>query len=106
MGDASLILSTAEDSILLAVEVQSSARRQRIVGINEWRARLQLAVRAAPRDGEANAAVLDLLSERLDVPVAALSVSNGATSRRKTIAIKGLELEEICRRLNELLGEG
>jgi uncharacterized protein (TIGR00251 family) len=51
--------------------------------------RLKLAVTAPPVDGEANAAVVELLARELGVPRAAVEVVAGATSRRKTVRVVG-----------------
>ncbi len=60
---------------------------------------VRVRVTAAPEDGRANRAVIELLSERLGVPRSALSVAGGATSRRKWIEVEGLEEAEVWRRL-------
>ena len=103
MADASIALSSGQGMVRLDIEVQPGAKREGITGLNEWRNRLQVAVRALPQDGEANDAVLDLLSENLDIPVSSLELTNGHTSRRKTVSITGIGLEEIHHRLTEIL---
>jgi uncharacterized protein (TIGR00251 family) len=103
MADASIALSSGQGMVKLDIEVQPGAKREGITGLNEWRNRLQVAVRALPQDGEANDAVLDLLSENLDIPVSSLELTNGQTSRRKTVSITGRGLEEIHQRLTEIL---
>ena len=105
MADASIALSSGNGEVKLDIEVQPSAKRDGITGLNEWRNRLQVAVRALPKDGDANNAVLNLLSDELNVPVSALELATGHTSRRKTISITDHELEEIHQRLNEILEE-
>ena len=60
MADASIALSSGQGMVELDIEVQPGAKREGITGLNEWRNRLQVAVRALPQDGEANDAVLDL----------------------------------------------
>ncbi|MDP6010973.1 MAG: DUF167 domain-containing protein [Candidatus Poseidoniaceae archaeon] len=103
MADASIALTSCEGMVKLNIEVQPGAKREGITGLNEWRNRLQVAVRALPQSGEANDAVLDLLSEYLDLPLSSLKLINGHTSRRKTISIIGSGLEEIHQRLTEIL---
>jgi uncharacterized protein (TIGR00251 family) len=60
---------------------------------------VRIRVTAAPEDGRANQAVLDLLRERLGVPRDQVRVAGGATSRRKWIEVDGLEEAEAWRRL-------
>jgi hypothetical protein len=51
--------------------------------------RIKLAVTAPPVDGEANAAVIELVAEAFGVPKRAVEVIAGAASRRKTIRVTG-----------------
>ena len=50
---------------------------------------LKARVRAAPEDGKANAALLELLAAKLDVPKSALRLASGAAARLKRIEIAG-----------------
>ncbi len=52
--------------------------------------RLKIAVTSPPVDGEANAAVIELLAKELGVPRGTIAVIVGATSRRKTVRIAGV----------------
>ncbi len=78
---------------LLTVRVQPGARKSRVVGKlgDLWK----IAVRAPPVDGKANAAVLEFLSEVLDVQRSTVNVKSGSTSRTKTIAIEGRDSNSI-----------
>lgn len=86
----------------LSVRVQPGAPRGRLKG---WRAdgALQLAVAAAPEDGRANRAVLELLAGVLGIGVKALSLERGATSRSKLIEIEGLGEDEVKMRIDRAL---
>lgn len=53
--------------------------------------RLKIAVTAPPVDGEANAAVIELLAKALGVPRRQVEVIAGASSRRKTVRIEGAD---------------
>ena len=68
--------------------VAPRAARSQIVGLHEDRLKVQLA--APPVDGAANAALCELLAERLGLPKSALRVVRGQTGRRKTLRIVGL----------------
>ncbi len=50
---------------------------------------LKARVRAAPEDGKANAALLELLAETLSVPKSALRIAAGGSARLKRIEIAG-----------------
>jgi uncharacterized protein len=54
---------------------------------------------AAPVDGAANAALIELLSKRLDLPRRNIEIVRGATDRQKIIEIAGLTLEEVEQRI-------
>jgi uncharacterized protein len=60
---------------------------------------LKARLTAPPVDGAANAALLNLLAERLSVPRRSISIVRGETSRQKTVEIADLTPDEIERRL-------
>jgi hypothetical protein len=69
------------------VLVKPRASKDAILGVRDGR--LRIALRAPPVDGEANAALVDLLSERLGVPKRSVDVVHGRTGRRKTVRVAG-----------------
>ena len=56
---------------------------------------LKIRVRAAPTDGSANAAVVDLLSAKLGVPRSRVVLVRGASSRVKWFRIGGLSHDDV-----------
>jgi len=79
-----------EDKLLLFVRLTPKSAADKIEGsqgLSDGSTVLKIRVRAVPEDGKANRALLELLSKNLGVPLAALSLKSGATSRLKTIAI-------------------
>ena len=60
---------------------------------------LKVKVAAAPEKGRANAAVIELLAQRLQVNAGALSLVSGQTSALKTLDVGGLTIDEIRLRL-------
>lgn len=83
--------------VSLDVLVQPRASRAKVGPVHGDR--LKLAVTAPPVDGEANAAVIELVAEALGVPRSAVTVTAGASSRRKTIRVRGLSAEAVQARL-------
>lgn len=75
------------------VLVQPRASRARIGPRHDGR--IKIAVTAPPVDGEANAAVIELLAKSLGIPRGAVEVIAGASSRRKTLRITGVTLARI-----------
>ena len=68
-------------------------------GVQWFREGLKVKVSAAPERGQANAAVLALLAERLGLPSAAVRIVAGHGSQQKWLEIDGLELTELRQRL-------
>lgn len=60
---------------------------------------LRVWVTAAPEKGEANLAVIELLSELLKVPKSAVQLDSGLHSRNKTARIDGIDQFEAHERL-------
>jgi hypothetical protein len=56
---------------------------------------LHVRVNAPPIEGRANAALIELLSETLDIPKSCLSIKRGAASKTKVIAVSGMTKEEM-----------
>jgi uncharacterized protein (TIGR00251 family) len=85
--------------ITLEVLVQPRASRAKIGPMHDGR--LKIAVTSPPVDGEANAAVIELLAKQLGVGKSAIEVIAGATGRRKTLRIAGVTqsaIEALCAR--------
>jgi len=86
---------------LVAIHVTPRAAKP---GIDGWRTgadgREELAVRVAeaPVDGAANAAVVKLLAKTLGINRSEVTITAGATSRRKRVQLP-LEVDEVRRRL-------
>ena len=71
----------APEAVLLHVRVQPKARQNAVMG---WRGEaLRVSVTAAPEDGKANRAVIELLADTLALPAASISLVRGARSRDK-----------------------
>ncbi|WP_029086831.1 DUF167 family protein [Brevundimonas aveniformis] len=63
------------------------------------RALVRLRVRAAPADGQANAAVGVTLAKALGLSKSKVTLVSGATSRIKILEIEGLDEAEVMARL-------
>ena len=74
----------------LAVLVQPRASRTKLVG--EHDGRLKIALAAPPVDGEANAALIEFISDALGRRKSDVELLDGATSRRKRLAVRGVTL--------------
>jgi uncharacterized protein len=81
------------DAVRFDVQVVPRASRDAIAGVHD-RA-IKIAITAPPVDGEANAAVIKLLSKLLGIPKKNLVIVRGETSRRKTIEARGVSVEQV-----------
>lgn len=92
------------ERILLTLRLTPKGGRDCVDGMKylaDDRAVLLARVRAVPENGAANAAILKLLAKELAVPVSALDLVSGATSRIKTVQLPCspeilVRLEALC----------
>ena len=88
----------------LQLRVSPGASAAGIVGRHgaAWKVR----VTQAPEDGKANAAVVRLLADTLALRTRDVEIVSGHGSRDKTIALAGIDDDEIERRLLQASGAG
>ncbi|MCC6889011.1 MAG: DUF167 domain-containing protein [Hyphomicrobiales bacterium] len=95
----------AADGVVLAVRLTPKGARDAIEGIETGvggRPVLRVRVRALPREGEANEALVRLVAKAIGVPAGAVSIVAGRTSRLKRLKVVGAAtalsaaLERIC----------
>ncbi|MBE3565749.1 MAG: DUF167 domain-containing protein [Thermogemmatispora sp.] len=80
----------------IQVRVTPGSRREAL----EWDgSSLRAWVRAPAREGEANAALIALVARYLGIRRYQVSIVHGAAAREKVLALEGLTLEEVQRRL-------
>jgi uncharacterized protein (TIGR00251 family) len=83
------------------VRAQPGARRDGIQG--EHAGALKVAVSAAPEQGKANKAIIEVLRKALGVKRSQIELLSGDTSRDKRFLVRGLSREELESRLAALL---
>ena len=84
-------------SAAIPVKVVPRAARDEIVGWQDGVLRVR--VTAPPQDGKANAALEALLADRLGVRKGAVQVVAGHASRRKRVAVEGVDQAAVDRQL-------
>lgn len=92
----------------LSVRLTPRGGRDGVDGIEvlaDGRAVLKARVRAAPSEGEANAALIALLARSLSVSRSAVTLAAGSTARLKTLVIAG-DADLLAARLEQLLASG
>ena len=81
------------------IEVRVTPRSTRNkVDVTE-QGRLHIWTSAPPTDGQANAAICDLVAKALAIPRTSVSVMRGGTSRNKVLQIDGMDLEKVRAKL-------
>ena len=92
-----LALRETPDGCTLPVRVHPGAKRIAINGIHDGA--LKVSLTTPPTDGRANAALIEFLADRLNIPRARITLLTGATSRTKTLRIAGLTQNEVEEKL-------
>ena len=78
---------SARRLLVLTLHIQPNARKNALVGRHGDALKVKIAAPAV--DNQANAELIDFLSETLGVPKSAVSIRRGATGRRKVIEVSG-----------------
>jgi uncharacterized protein len=79
-------------SLVVTVRLTPKGGRDAVEGVTQLadgQSALKVRVRAAPSEGEANAALVAVLARAAGVPPGRLSLVSGATARIKRVAIDG-----------------
>jgi uncharacterized protein len=85
------------DSCRLRIKAVPNARSDEVMG---WSGEdLRVKVRAPALDGRANDALCSFLADRLGLPHRAVRLVHGEKSRQKLVAIDGLGIDEVRRRV-------
>jgi uncharacterized protein len=98
-----IALSETSGGVFLPVQAKPKASRNAVLGLHAGR--LKVAVTAAPEKGKANAAVLDVLAEALELKRSQLSLVAGETEPRKTVLVTGISPDELRERIAAAFGD-
>ena len=84
----------------LRVKVIPGASQNKIAG---WIGdAVKLRVQAPPEEGKANAAVISLLADFLNIPAKHLSICAGHASQNKVVEVQGVSDAELINKLSRL----
>lgn len=92
MSEAEPPWTAAPDGVALWLRLTPKGGRDAIEGVEtlaDGRTVLKARVRAAPEDGRANAALIELIAKALSAPKKAVTIRTGETSRVKKLFIAG-----------------
>jgi uncharacterized protein (TIGR00251 family) len=98
-----MAITSTIDGVLVSVRVIPRAGRSSIAGTRGDAMLVRLS--AAPVDGAANAELIELIANACGVPKRAVTIASGERSRRKTVRITGLRLEEAAAKLHLSIAE-
>lgn len=79
----------------LSVRVQPRASANEIVGLHGGALKVRLT--APPAEGAANRALVELLAGTFGIPVRAVTIVSGASSRTKVVELEGVTEERVSR---------
>ena len=93
------------DGVRVSIRVAPKASRNAVTGVADAADGLhgaggrvlKVSVTAAPEDGKANAAVIELLAKQWRVPKSSVSVVQGHTDRNKTLHVAGPPADLLAR---------
>ena len=95
------------DGLVVTLRLTPKGGRDEIGGVEilaDGRAVVKARVRAAPTEGQANAALILLLARTLDVPRSKVTLAAGESARIKRIAIAG-DGKALAARLGSIAGK-
>lgn len=96
-----LHVTDSRDGARFLVRVVPRASRTAIAGVvgEGEQAALKIALHAPPVEGRANAALIEFLSDLLQVRRAGIAIAGGEHARTKTILVRGRNAAEIQQRI-------
>lgn len=106
MSESAVPWVASPAGVMVTVRLTPKGGRDAIDGIErmaDGSAVLKVRVRAAPTEGEANAALVKLMARSLGVAPRAVELAAGATARIKRLRISG-DAAGLAARLGELAG--
>jgi uncharacterized protein len=92
------MLSPAKDGVRITVRVVPRAARPGIAGTRDGD--LLVRLNAPPVEGAANAELIEVIASALGVSKRAVSITAGERSRRKTVSVNGISIDEAQSKLS------
>jgi uncharacterized protein (TIGR00251 family) len=88
---------TTPEGAVISVHVQPKASRTQCVGLHGRAIKIRVA--APPSDGAANEELSRFLARTCSLPLSAVEILSGASSRQKRILVRGRTAEQVLARL-------
>lgn len=83
--------------VILPVRAQPGAKKNALTG--EHSGQLKVSVTQAPEKGKANAAIIEVLADALDLKRSQIALLSGETSSQKKFLVTGIAIEELQSRI-------
>jgi hypothetical protein len=84
-------------AVRVAVQIQPNAKKTEVVGVLDDALKIKLA--AQPIEGKANEALVKWLASALGVSRSSVTLTHGATNKKKLLEVAGVTLEDAVRLL-------
>jgi uncharacterized protein len=91
------LISPTTDGIIIDVKVIPRSGRAGIAGTRDGA--LLVRLNAPPVEGAANAELIEVLADALEVPKRSVAIVSGATSKQKRVKISGITADRAASRL-------
>lgn len=95
-------ISAKNSFVQIEVVVVPNSGRNQVVG--EHNGRLKVKVQSPPVEGAANKLLIEFFSKILKTPKKNIQIVRGESSRQKTVAVAGIELDQAKERLQIAVG--
>nr|MBC8518033.1 YggU family protein [Euryarchaeota archaeon] len=102
-GISDVVTLSSSGEVSIAIELQPSSSSSEILGINEWRQRLQVKVTSPALKGAANQALIDLMADFFGLSNSSVKLDSGAKDIRKRILLSDISLEIVVEKLEHYL---
>jgi uncharacterized protein (TIGR00251 family) len=94
-----VFLRESRDGVFMDIHVQPRAGKNGLAGIHEGLLKVRLT--APPVEGEANRECIKFFSKLLEIPKSDMEIAKGQKSRHKTILVRNLTYDALCRIFHE-----
>ncbi len=96
-----IALEQRDSGVILPVRAQPGAKKNALTG--EHAGQLKVSVTQAPEKGKANAAIIDVLADGLQLKRSQISLVSGETSGQKKFLVTGISLADLQSRIAGVL---
>ncbi len=93
MSDDALKIVKKNGLLLFNVKVVPRSSKTQVAGI--YNGMLKIRLSAVPEKGKANQALIDFLSDKLNVPKAYVTITSGLTAKVKQVSVKNVTQQAV-----------